>query len=178
MLSMVYMPDRKKCAASVKKDELKGDLASCVKYWDQDRWNDRLWNRVTDVNADRSNQVFSRPRAGTQQGCQFRSLRLDQRLFDTCNLPDYANENHLRRMYLINNRDVLDYHYRTKCHDRCDRDKILAQQTINIEQECHPIYLRARTKELYRTIDHRPIWSNPPLPGSPFEVSAPILSAS
>src|SRR5579863_8655690 len=115
---------------------------NCVIPWHRDKECDDLWWRVPDVNADRSNQYFSRFRAGSEQGCQFKSIRLDEVLLDTCNLPNYETENHLRQMYMLNTKDNLNYHYRFLCK-KSDYDR---SNPIKLSY-CGPLYLRQRTKE-------------------------------
>ena len=121
---------------------------SCYEHWARDTWNEDLIWRVTDVNADRSNQFFQRPRAATGQGCQVASIRLDQLQLDSCNLANFKTENTLRQMHLINNRDILDHNYQMHCGREIDF------QTVN-QQLKHPLVLRERTKEYYRTLDNR-----------------------
>ena len=100
------------------------------------RHNDYLWSRVTDVNAERSNQLYIQPKERSVEGC------------DMSNLPNFELENRLRNMYLINNRDVVLY------RNQCNRDKLLSHIQINTGCKDY-LYFRQRTRESYKTVDYR-----------------------
>lgn len=119
------------------------DLFSFERFerFDRDDSNDVLWNRITDVNADRSNQLFDRAQSEAPKGCKIVS---SQYIFDTCNLPNYQIENHLRQMFLINNRDNLDYvNYKAKC---LIGNRSKTRQSVKLNAD--PIKIHQSTKEI------------------------------
>lgn len=114
--------------------------------WVQDNWNNNLWTRVTDVNADRTNQYINRP-VETKNHSIYTKCSVE---YNECNLPNYQIENQLRAMLVSNNKDTIDYYGNHHCHQK---PSDLNRSSININKDT--TNFRQVTREIYQTVDNR-----------------------
>ena len=81
--------------------------------WHTDVENETMWNRITDVNARRTNMFPARARPSRVPECI--SFTKPGNLEGRMNLPDVCTENLLRGAYLLNTRDTVDFDCRIDC---------------------------------------------------------------
>ena len=127
----------------------------CYLRWPIDHWNDQLWTRITNVNADRSNQYIHRPIDTHQIFCGKKIYTKYDVKYDTCNLPNYSTETDLFRMNVSNNRDTADYNATPHCKNRFPT--VNRKLTLNEDSEKN-FDVREVTRPLYQTRDDRNKW--------------------